>query len=82
MDGGPEFRGESSGAGGGSGSPCAGSRRAWFVSTDIDPSSMYVGASSAAIARLSADDLLEVLPAHPEDEYDGPPCDPEEPERS
>jgi hypothetical protein len=56
--------------------------RAWFVSTDIDSFSTYVGASSATIARLLADDLLEVLPADPEDEYDGPACDPEEPERS
>jgi hypothetical protein len=56
--------------------------RAWFVSTDIGSLSTYVGASSAAIARLSADDLLEVLPADPGDEYDGPRCDPEEPERS
>ncbi len=55
--------------------------RAWFVSTDIDASSTYVGASSATIARLLADDLLECLPAHPDDEYDGSPCDPEVPAR-
>jgi hypothetical protein len=54
--------------------------RAWFVSTDIDCFSTYVGASSTTIAR--ADDLLEVLPADPEDEYDSPLCDPDEPERS
>jgi hypothetical protein len=48
--------------------------RRWFVSTDIDNYSTYVGASSDTVARLLADDLLEVLPADPEDEHDGPPA--------
>lgn len=47
--------------------------RAWFVSTDIDSSSTYVGGSSALIGRLLADDLLEVFPADLDDPYDGPP---------
>jgi len=48
--------------------------RRWFVSTDIDSYSTYVGASADTVAGLLADDLLEVLPADPEDEYDGPPA--------
>lgn len=51
--------------------------RAWFVSTDIDSSSTYVGGSSRLIERLLDDDLLEVLPASLDDPYDGRPYDPE-----
>ena len=50
--------------------------RAWFVSTDIDASSTYVGGSSALIDQLMADDLLEVLPAELDDPFDGPPFSP------
>jgi hypothetical protein len=45
--------------------------RAWFVSTDIDSSSTYVGGSSALITRLLVDDLLEALTAALNDPYDG-----------
>ena len=50
--------------------------RAWFVSTDIDASSTYVGGSSALIGQLMSDDLLEVLPAELDDPFDGPPFSP------
>lgn len=51
--------------------------RAWFVSTDIDSSSTYVGGSSRLIDGLLTDPVLEVFPADLEDPYDGAPYDPE-----
>jgi hypothetical protein len=51
--------------------------RAWFVSTDIDSSSTYVGGSPGLIDRLLEDELLEVFPASLNDPYDGRPEDPE-----
>jgi hypothetical protein len=51
--------------------------RAWFVSTDIDSSSTYVGGASALIDQLIAHELLEVFPADLDDPYDGPSYDPE-----
>lgn len=52
--------------------------RAWFVSTDIDSSSTYVGGSSALIDRLLAEDGLEVFPADLNDRFDGGPYDSEQ----
>ena len=45
--------------------------RAWFVSTDIDSRSTYVGGSRELVDGLLADDLLEVFPAQLDDPYDG-----------
>ena len=47
--------------------------RAWFVSTDIDISSTYVGGSAELAERLLADELLEVFPAELDDPIDGSP---------
>lgn len=46
--------------------------RAWFVSTDIDSTSTYIGGSRTLVDRLLSDDVLEVLSAEPDDPYDGP----------
>lgn len=45
--------------------------RAWFVSTEIDGPSTYVGGSERLIARLLADTELEVLPATVHDPFEG-----------
>jgi hypothetical protein len=37
--------------------------RAWFVATDIDLMSTYLGGSAALVAELLADPALEVVPA-------------------
>jgi hypothetical protein len=47
--------------------------RAWFVSTDIDSTSTYVGGSSELIDRLLADDGLEGFPAALDDPINGSP---------
>lgn len=47
--------------------------RAWFVSTEIDISSTYVGGSTSLIEALLADDLLEALPADLGDRLGGAP---------
>lgn len=44
---------------------------AWFLSTDIDAQSTYIGGSADLIERLKADPELEVLPATLEDPFDG-----------
>ena len=54
-----------------------GADRAWFVSTDIDSSSTYVGGSPGLIDRLLEDELLEVFPTSLDDPFDGRPDDPE-----
>jgi len=41
--------------------------RAWFVATDVDLMSTYVGGSAACLAELAAIDGLEVVPADPAD---------------
>lgn len=46
--------------------------RAWFVSTDIDSSSTYVGGSAGLIGQLLDDDLLEVFAASLDDPHDAP----------
>ena len=40
--------------------------RAWFVATDVDLDSTYVGASRECIAALLSHDPLETLPAEPD----------------
>ncbi len=45
--------------------------RAWFVSTEVDGPSTYVGGSAQLIERLRADPELEVLPASLEDPFEG-----------
>jgi hypothetical protein len=50
--------------------------RAWFVATEIDSSSTYVGGTDGLIDRLLSDIQLEVLPADLDDPYDGSPFDP------
>lgn len=45
--------------------------RAWFVSSEIDGPSTYVGGSKRLIARLLDDEELEVLPASVEDPFEG-----------
>jgi hypothetical protein len=45
--------------------------RAWFVSTDIDSVSTYVGGSDALVTRLLGDDILEVFEATLTDGHDG-----------
>ncbi|HJP65682.1 MAG TPA: hypothetical protein VKA30_05190 [Actinomycetota bacterium] len=45
--------------------------RAWFVSTDIDTLSTYVGGGRSLVSRLLADDLLEAFPAELDDRFDG-----------
>jgi hypothetical protein len=47
--------------------------RAWFVTTDIDSVSTYVGGSDALIRVLLSDDALEVLPVDLDDPFDGAP---------
>jgi hypothetical protein len=47
--------------------------RAWFVSTDIDSTSTYVGGSADLVDRLLADEGLEGFPAQLEDPIDGSP---------
>lgn len=47
--------------------------RSWFVTTDIDSASTYVGGSEALIRVLLSDDVLEVVPADLEDPFDGTP---------
>ena len=49
--------------------------RAWFVSTDIDVSSTYVGGSSDLIEALLVDDLLETFPADLADRLGGGPSE-------
>jgi hypothetical protein len=46
--------------------------RSWFVTTDIDSFSTYVGGSASLVERLSGDDLLETATASLDDLYD--PC--------
>jgi hypothetical protein len=46
--------------------------RGWFVSTDIDSFSTYVGGSKTLIERVVADDLLEAAHVSLEDPFD--PC--------
>lgn len=41
--------------------------RAWFVSTDVDLDSTYVGGSTALVNALRSDRRLEVWPASPSD---------------
>ena len=41
--------------------------RAWFVATEIDFESTYVGGSEAAIQAILEDPWLEALPAEPTD---------------
>ncbi len=50
--------------------------RAWFVSTDIDASSTYVGGSNALVEQLIAESTLEVFRANLDDPYDGPSFNP------
>jgi hypothetical protein len=45
--------------------------RAWFVSTEIDGPSTYIGGSAQLIARLLDDAKLEVLPASVQDPFEG-----------
>jgi hypothetical protein len=45
--------------------------RAWFLSTEIDGPSTYIGGSEGLIARLLADTELEVLPASVDDPFEG-----------
>lgn len=49
--------------------------RAWFVSTDIDITSTYVGGSETLIEALLADDLLEVFGADLGDRLGGGPSE-------
>jgi hypothetical protein len=44
--------------------------RAWFVFTDIDLDSTYVGGSVACISRILEDPSLEAFPALPDDRID------------
>ncbi len=46
--------------------------RKWFVATDIDSFSTYVGGSDSLAKRLLGDDLLEIVPVSLDDVYD--PC--------
>jgi hypothetical protein len=48
--------------------------RAWFVSTDIDLASTYVGGSRASIEAILADERLEALPSNAHDPL-GVDCD-------
>lgn len=41
--------------------------RAWFVSTDVDLDSTFMGGSSALVDALRSDDRLEVWPVSPSD---------------
>jgi hypothetical protein len=45
--------------------------RAWFVSTDVDFVSTYVGGSNELVTALLADDVLEVFEATLTDPHDG-----------
>jgi hypothetical protein len=45
--------------------------RAWFLSTEIDGPSTYIGGSEGLIARLLADTKLEVLSASVDDPFEG-----------
>lgn len=45
--------------------------RAWFLSTEIDGPSTYIGGSEGLIARLLADTNLEVLSASVDDPFEG-----------
>jgi hypothetical protein len=45
--------------------------RTWFVSTDIDSASTYIGGSPGLVDRLLEDESLEVFPASLDDPYDG-----------
>lgn len=47
--------------------------RTWFVSTEIDGPSTYIGGSAQLIERLLADPQLEVLPASLDDPFEGVP---------
>jgi hypothetical protein len=47
--------------------------RAWFVSTDIDSTSTYVGGSVDLIERVLSDEGLEANPAELDDPIDGSP---------
>jgi len=49
--------------------------RRWFVSTDIDSYSTYVGGSATLIERLLEDHVLEAVPVGPDEPYD--PCESE-----
>jgi hypothetical protein len=51
--------------------------RTWFVSTDIDSASTYIGGSPGLVDRLLEDESLEVFPASLDDPYDGRSDDPE-----
>jgi hypothetical protein len=45
--------------------------RAWFVHTDVDARSTYIGGSEALIDALLSDPQLEVLPATLDHPFDG-----------
>jgi len=45
--------------------------RSWFVATEVDAVSTYVGGTGTLIERLRATDGLEVLPAGVDDPFDG-----------
>ena len=45
--------------------------RAWFVSTEIDGYSTYIGGSTNLVDRLLGDPNLEVEPADPRDPFEG-----------
>jgi hypothetical protein len=45
--------------------------RAWFVSTEIDAWSTYIGGPASLIGALMAADGFEVLPTDPADPFDG-----------
>jgi hypothetical protein len=49
------------------------SDRAWFMATDIDSVSTYVGGSAELAAQLRDDELLEAMPVSLDDPYDGLP---------
>ena len=45
--------------------------RAWFLSTEVDAQSTYIGGSVGLVERLLADPEIEVLPAAPKGPFDG-----------
>jgi hypothetical protein len=45
--------------------------RAWFLSTEIDAQSTYIAGSEQLIDGLRNDPMVEVVPASPEDPFDG-----------